>query len=571
MSRSESAIASCKSAPGLPPDRSGGSLGRRRFNRGAAAWALAAVAGMLLMGHARASRAASPPGVLVVAQVLDDIVSLDPAEGYELSSMQAFTSLYQRLIEPDPAHPAQLRPALADRWKPGPARHSLIFELRAGARFADGHPVRPADVVFSLTRAVKLNRAPAFILNELGWTAANVDREVHALDSDHVEITWSSDISAAVALDILAAPVASIVDETTAMSHAVGGDFGNAWLRTHSAGSGPFTIRRYIPHEALVLDANPNSPGDAPLLRTIVIRNVPNAAVRALLVEVGDADIARDLGPDQIAALRTEPDVRIAKFPSATVDYLLFNTANPTNPVLRNPALWQAARWLIDYRRIASELLDGQYEVHQAFLAAGFPGALDTNPYHLDVARAKAILRSAGLDHGVHFELDVFNQPPYTDIAQSLQATFALAGVRIDVRPALASEVYSRERLRTEQAAWLYWVPDYFDANSTASAFALNREDGTETLAWRAGWRIPALSALTEAAARESDPARRIALYRQIQAQVQQSSPFVIALQADAELAVRSDVHGYRQGLDADMVYYDRVTKGTPSGRQAVR
>lgn len=569
MPRSGSAIASGEPTSGLPPERSGGSLRARRIRGAAGRRAVASAACALLACAAGAAHAASPPGVLVVAQVIDDIVSLDPAEGYELSSVQAFTSLYQRLVEPDPDHPQELRSTLADRWWPGSGRHSLVFELRADARFASGRPVRAADVVFSLTRAVKLNRAPVFILNELGWTAESVDREVLALDSDHVEIIWSSEVSTAVALDILAAPVASIVDEAAVMPHAVGGDLGNGWLRSRSAGSGPFTIRRYIPHEALVLEANPDSPGDAPLLRTIVIRNVPDAAVRTLLVEAGDADIARDLGPDQIAALRGRSDVRIARFPSATVHYLLFNAASPENPALRNPALWQAARWLIDYRGIASKLLDGEFEVHQAFLAAGFQGALDTTPYHLDVGRAEAILRSAGLERGVRFELDVFNQPPYTEIAQSLQATFALAGVQVDIRPALASAVYSRVRLRTEQAAWLYWVPDYFDAHSTAGAFALNREDGTETLAWRAGWRIPALSSLTEAAARESNPARRVALYRRIQAQVQRNSPFVIALQADAALAIRSDVHGYRQGLDADMVYYDRVTKGSRTTRQA--
>lgn len=528
----------------------------------------AALACALLAG--RPAPAASPPGVLVVAQDLDDLVSLDPAEGYELSSVQAFTSLYQRLVEPDPEHPALLHPALASSWRAGSAPHSLVFELRAGARFASGHPVAADDVVFSLSRAVKLDRAPVFILNELGWRPDNVDRQVLALDPRHVQISWTRDVSPEFALNILASPVASIVDRAEALSHELRGDLGNGWLRSRSAGSGPFRLRRYIAHEALVLDANPTTPGHAPLVRTIVIRNVADAAVRRLLVEVGDADIARDLGPDQIAALRGRPDVRIMRFPTAAVHYLLFDAANPTNPVLRNPALWEAARWLIDYQGIANELLHGEFEVHQAFLAKGFPGALDTVPYHLDVERAKAILRGAGLERGVRFELDVFNQPPYTEIAQSLQATFALAGIEIDIRPALTSEVYSRVRLRLEQAAWLYWLPDYFDANSTASAFALNREDGTETLAWRAGWHIPALSAQTEAAVREPDPAKRSALYRQIEAEVQRSSPFVIALQADAELAVRPDVHGYRQGLDADMVYYDEVTKGGGTDRRAV-
>jgi peptide/nickel transport system substrate-binding protein len=89
----------------------------------------------------------------------------------------------------------------------------------------------------------------------------------------------------------------------------------------------------------------------------------------------------------------------------------------------------------------------------------------------------------------------------------------------------------------------------------------MNREDGTQSIAWRAGWHIPKLSALTAAAVEEQNPATRAHLYEEIQAQVQRDSPFVIALQERVELVMRSDVRGYRQGLTAEMVYYDRVTR----------
>jgi peptide/nickel transport system substrate-binding protein len=500
----------------------------------------------------------NPPNVFVTAQSLDDIVSLDPAEGFELSSQQTFTAVYQRLVQPDRDQPARLDPSLAARWTAGD--HVLTFDLRENAVFSSGNPVRPEDVIYSLSRAVKLNRAPAFILNQLGWTAANVDASLVKDDPHRVEIHWTAELGTALVLNILTSPVASIVDERVVAAHALDSDAGNRWLKIHSAGSGPFKIRRYIPREALVLDANPSSPAGAPRINTLILKNVPDAGTRRLLVEVGDVDMARDLGPDQIAALGASRSVKLLEFPSATIHYLLFNTANRDNPALANPALWEAARWLIDYRGIAEKLLRGQFLVHQAFLAEGFPGALDDTPYHLDVARAKQILVRAGLAN-VHIRLSVFNQPPFGDIAQSLQATFAQAGISLDILPAEASEVYSQVRSRSEEAVWLYWIPDYFDANSTAGAFAFDPADGTKTLAWRAGWHIPGLSALTRAAALESDPQTRISIYRNIQTEVQRSSPYVIALQARTGIVVRSGVQGYFQGVDADMAYYDRVSK----------
>jgi len=507
------------------------------------------------------AHAASPPDILVVAQSLDDIVSLDPAGAFELSSVQACGSLYQRLVRLDRDQPSVLRPSLAASWQAGADGRSLDFELAPGARFAGGHTVRPEDVVFSLSRAIKLNLSAAVVLNELGWKPDNVDRHLLKLDARHVRISWPKDVGPAFVLNILTAPVASIVDAVEVQQHESGGDAGNHWLSSHSAGSGPFKIRRYIPHEALVLDANPGSPGGAPLLKTIVLRNVTDAATRRLLVEVGDADIARDLGPDQIAALQGKRGVKTLRWPSATSYYLLLNTTSSTNPALRNPAVWEAARWLIDYEGIANNLLRGQFQVHQSMLPGGFPAALNTTPYHLDVAKARRILAAAGLGGGITIKLDVFNQPPFIDIAQSMQATFAQGGINLQLLPEEAAEVYARIRTREEEAAWLYWVPDYFDANSMAAAFASNEADGAHTVAWRAGWEIPELSAQTKAAVEARDPDTRNRLYLAIQQVVQASSPFVFAFQERAELVMRDRVQGYSQGLDADMVYYDRVTK----------
>ncbi|MDP0920038.1 hypothetical protein Q6272_33930, partial [Klebsiella pneumoniae] len=47
------------------------------------------------------------------------------------------------------------------------------------------------------------------------------------------------------------------------------------------------------------------SPTGAPKIKSIIIKNVPDPASRRLLLQQGDADVARDLGADQIAASPT--------------------------------------------------------------------------------------------------------------------------------------------------------------------------------------------------------------------------------------------------------------------------
>jgi peptide/nickel transport system substrate-binding protein len=514
---------------------------------------------LLLAALAASAFAATPPNTLIVAQGLDDIVSLDPAEANELSSIQTVPSLYQRLVQADRDDPAKVNPVLAESWQGDAANKKLTIKLRPDAKFSSGNPLRPEDVIFSYTRAVTLNKSPAFILNVLGWQPDNIAGQLKKVDEHTLELHWTADVSPAVALNILSTPIASIVDEKAVAANVKAGDFGNEWLKMHSAGSGPFKMRVYQPHQAIVLDANPSSPGNAPKVKNIIIKNVPDPAARRLLIQQGDADIARDLGADQTSALEGKPGVKVLSIPSAEQNYMVFNVGNSANPLLKNPALWEAARYLVDYQGITKDLLKGQYFIHQSFLPVGFAGALDNNPFKFDPAKAKEILAKAGIKDA-QFTLDVENKAPFITIAQSMQASFAQGGVKVDLLPAAGSQVYARVRAKQHQAAIRLWIPDYFDAHSNASAFAFN--DGkASTVAGLNGWQTPELNKQTLAAVAEADPAKRLDLYKKMQEELQHSSPYVFVDQGKTQIVVRDNVKGYQQGLNADMVYYDRVSK----------
>lgn len=504
------------------------------------------------------AHSATPPNTLVVAQSLDDAISFDPAQGFETSTVQAFTNLYQRLLQSDPAHPVDLRPTLASSWKAGSDNRSLTFTLQDGATFASGNPIRPEDVIFSLSRVIKLNLEPSFVLTQLGWNAKNIDNQLTKTSANQVTLHWDAAVSPAFVLSLLSAPVASIVDEKEALSHQVNNDLGHQWLSSHSAGSGPYQIRRYVPHEVLLMTANPRSPAGAPKLSTLLIKNVPEAATRRLVIEQGDADIARNLGSDQFSALQHKPGVTPVSVPIASLYYLLFNTQS--SATLKNPAFWEASRYLFDYDGIANGLLKGQFSIHQSFLPSGYLGALNDTPYTYNPEKAKAILAKAGLSN-VSFKVVVNNQPPYLDIAQALQASFAKGGVKIELIPSLSSEVTAKMASHQFDATVTSWGPDYFDPNTNAAAFAPNPEDGSSTLAYRAGWHIPELTAETHKAVALTDNAQRAALYEKLQRQVQKSSPYVIGLQAHQLIALRSNIKGYQQGMNPDMVYYSQVTK----------
>lgn len=514
---------------------------------------------LLVMGALSAPvLAATPANTLIVVQGLDDIVSLDPAESNELSSIQTVPSLYQRIVQPNRDNPEINEPILVESWQAHPEQKSIVFKIKQDAKFASGNSVRPEDIIFSYQRAVTMNKSPAFILNVLGWKADNINTLLKKVSDKEIEVRWTADVSPDVVLNILSTPIASIVDEKLIAAHIKNNDFGNNWLKMNSAGSGAYKMRAYKPRQAIVLEANPLSPTGAPKIANIIIKNVPDPASRRLLIEKGDADIARDLGTDQTAALAGKPGIQILNIPSAEQVYMAFNTGSG-NPLLSNPAFWQAARYLVDYKGITNDLMRGQYFIHQSFLPVGLPGALEDNPFSFDPQKAKDILAKAGITHA-RFTLDVENKVPYITVAQSIQASFAQAGVQVDLLPAAGSQVYSRVRARQHQATIRFWIPDYFDAHSNASAFAYN--DGqSNTVAWLNNWNIPELSKQTLVALNEADKAKRQSLYTEMQKELQRSSPYVFIDQGKNQIVLRDNVKGYAQGLNADMVYYDKVTK----------
>ncbi|MDI9701606.1 ABC transporter substrate-binding protein, partial [Burkholderia cenocepacia] len=127
------------------------------------------------------------------------------------------------------------------------------------------------------------------------------------------------------------------------------------------------------------------------------LRHVPEASAQRLLLENGDADAARNLSPDSLAALSKAGKIKVASWPVSALLYLSLNTKNPN---LAKPEVQQAMKWLVDYDGIQRNVVSTTYKVHQTFLPEGFLGASNARPYKQAVAPATPLLAPAGLPNG---------------------------------------------------------------------------------------------------------------------------------------------------------------------------
>ncbi|MBV8288281.1 MAG: ABC transporter substrate-binding protein, partial [Hyphomicrobiales bacterium] len=143
----------------------------------------------------RLAAAATPADTLVVAKAIDDIISLDPAEAYELSGIEMITNVYDRIMRFEADDVTKLVGGAAESWTISDDGKTFTFKLRKGLTFHSGAPVTAEDAAFSLKRVVKLDKTPAFLIDQLGWTKDNVDAMVKAVDDSTLQVTINADFA----------------------------------------------------------------------------------------------------------------------------------------------------------------------------------------------------------------------------------------------------------------------------------------------------------------------------------------------------------------------------------------
>lgn len=519
-----------------------------------------AIAALMLGTAPAALLAETPADTLVIASAIDDIVSLDPHEAYEFSGLDYVNNTYDGLVEINPAT-LEMEPGLAESWSVAEDGTTFTFKLKPGLTFASGNPVTADAAAWSLQRAVKINKTPAFILNQFGWTAENVDSMITA-EGDTVTMKLDKAYAPTFLYNCLTAGVASIVDAELVKTHDVGGDMGNEWLKTNSAGTGAYVLKSFKPNEGYILEARPGYwRGDAKIAK-VFMRHVPEAATERLQLEKGDVDIARSMTPTDIAGLEGNPDVTIQNDVGGQVYYLAFNQKNEN---YKNQKYLEAMRWAVDYNGMADTFMKGAVVVHQSFLPQGYLGALDDQPYKLDIEKAKALVAESGIKDP-SMTLSVRNSADRMDVAQSLQNTFGQVGIKVELSVGEGAEQLKEYRARQHDATLQTWGPDYPDPNTNSSTFAENPDNSDEAantgyLAWRNAYDPGELTAMSQAAVMERDSDKRKAMYEEIEKKHRDTSPFILMFQQARQTGVRTTVKDFYTGGAIDASAYWLASK----------
>ena len=481
----------------------------------------------------------TPPGSKPVSSVVwatnRDVISLDPITGLGYPEYTTQSLMCESLLRQAPD--GSLQPGLATVSTPSPT--TMLFALRPGVKFWDGHPVTASDVVYSLGRAASARLGSAFT------TVFDRVASITATGREQVTIRlkqpdyWLED-------ELASAP-GMIIEKSFAERQ--GKNYGTP------AGSimctGAYMLKSWTPGTSVVVVRNPHywNPAIRPLVGQITIKGVPDLASLTAGLLTGAIQGDYGVGVSTLEQLRQSSAVRVYEGPGWTSDVfvvtslrgvlgdvrvrralsLALNRQGIINSVYQGAALMP--RWMSN---------PGTFGYGKAVFARAYDGSPPLTP---DIAEARKLIKEAGaagrtITIGTTSQLAV-----YAGDTAAYQAAAQAIGLKVDLKSVPAQD-YIDFLVDPKARAGIDGFPAVNYAGYADPAALLSQAVIPGGLQNYDSFSDPAITAALDQARGTANPDQRAALVARAEKLAAQQLPWIPDVQPDTVLLLGKGLTG---------------------------
>ena len=479
--------------------------------------------------------AGTKPVPSVVWAINRDVISLDPIYDAAYPEYTADSLMCESLLRQAPD--GSIEPGLATVSSPSPT--TMVFTLRPGVKFWDGHPVAPADVVYSLDRQFSSNLG--------GYNSADFSRValITATGTSQVTITlkqpdyW---------LEGELASIPGIVIEK---------NFAEKEARNYGtpAGSimctGAYMLKSWTPGAGLVAVRNPHywNPSVHPLAGQITLKAVPDAAsvTAGLLTGAIQGDYA--VGLPTLDQLKDSSSVTVYLGPGWSSD--VFAITSLTG-VLGNLNVRRALSLALNRQAIINSVYQGAAQLPRWLANPGtfgygkavFDAAYGSSPVLTqNIAEATKLVQQAG-DTGKTITIGTSSQlAVIAGVTAAYQAAAQAIGLNVILKSVSAQD-YINFFIDPKFRAGIDGLPevDYGDYADPAALLAhIVLPGGIENFDH---FNDPTITAEVERARTTASPGKRAALIAEAEKLTAEQLPFIPDVQPDTVLVLEKNLTG---------------------------
>jgi peptide/nickel transport system substrate-binding protein len=318
-------------------------------------------------------------------------------------------------------------PSLAESYEVAPDNKSATFKLRPGIKFHDGKLVTPEDVKFTYE---KYRGANATILKEK-------TQSIETPDDRTVRFVFKEPF-----LDFLTIYGSPASGAGWIVPKAYYEQVGPNGFKQNPIGAGPYRFVKQQAGTEIEFEAFPDYWRKSPIVKTIVMRGIPEVSTRVAMLQTGEADVINQLTGEVLDVVRNDSKLRAVPLQAGTAWIEMTSYDSPDHP-LTDVRVRQAVSLAIDRQAISDAEMGGMAEMKGNWIPSDWPGSLDRPSPPFDVAKAKQLLAEAGHPNG--FDVSAFTPlPPYFSWSERIVSQLRTVNIRTQINTMERAAFYEK-------------------------------------------------------------------------------------------------------------------------------
>ena len=344
--------------------------------------------------------------ILTMAQKAE-IKTLDPQKATDSVSRSIIKLINQTLVYID--NEGNIVPELAQEITKVSPKETLI-KIKNDIKFSNGETLTIDDVLFSLERAK---------------ASPKMSQDLYMIESfekvDDRTLKINTLYDAGNLLHKLASGGVAIINKK-----AFEEDENNI------VGTGMFKLKEWVAGEKLVLERNEFFKDSKSNIDTLVVKFVPEANSRMIMLETGEIDLARDLLPLDFKKISEDTKFTTVEIETPSNMFLGFDLRNE---LLADKRVRQAIAYAINNEDLVKTVFNGSASVATSPVPKSTTGHNENaNNYPQDIEKAKQLLAEAGYPNGFNIELFVSEDNQRIDMAVIIQDNLKKIGINAEIK-----------------------------------------------------------------------------------------------------------------------------------------
>jgi len=444
--------------------------------------------------------------------------TLDPAIAYDPNSLFVVGNVYETLVKYDEESVYDVNPGIASSWDIEDLYQTFTFYLKGDIKFSNGNPLTAEDVEYSLIRAIEMDQEPSWMLSQViditNISTGNFNPHMDDVEDIRVSLKYPYRSF----LNVLAFPVASIVDKETVELHGgyqAGQD--TSWLSTNSVGSGPYKVTSQKSNK-MTLKRNSHFHGDweKKFVEEVELKVYQSDAEKLDKLDDEDIDVC-PLSLSSYGAAKDMLSLTIHEIDSLRIGFIGFNTRLvPFN----NTDIRLAFSLMMDFPSMVNDVLTSHGTREATLFPSEFDIPLAQNPPSFDPVQALDIIESYyPVDDGQvqGFPAITASYPAGNYLLGNIlgiyQASLADIGIALELAPLGSTDYLSSLRSGENELFGMEWEPDYADPDGYAYPLLHSSSTNTGNFAF---YQNASVDIKIEEARETFNPDNRNQLYAEI-------------------------------------------------------